>query len=202
VDGRKIRVGVLALQGDFAKHIAQMQSLGVEVQEVRMPEELHACHGLIIPGGESTVMHKLLDFMHMQKALLQFAEKKPIFGTCAGLILMAKTVKNSFLDSLNLLDITVERNAFGRQIDSFQIDVQVNFSESGPEKTIQACFIRAPRIVTWGKSVKILSELEKEPVLVQEGHHLGASFHPELTNSSLIHAYFLQIIQKSLVINY
>lgn len=190
-----MRIGVLALQGDFAKHIEVLRSLGVEVQEVRKAQDLEGCQGLIIPGGESTVMLRQLDFIHMRKELLNFAQQKPVFGTCAGLILMSQQVESFPLTPLKLLDVIVERNAFGRQIESFHAFISLDLAP-GHTKAFPAFFIRAPRIRQWGKEVQILATLEGEPVLVQQGHHLGASFHPELTDNPQVHQYFIKIIQE------
>jgi 5'-phosphate synthase pdxT subunit len=189
-----MHIGVLALQGDFAKHIEVLRSLGVEVHEVRKPQDLENCHGLIIPGGESTVMLRQLDFIEMRDPLLAFAHQKPVFGTCAGLILMSKQVQKFSLQPLQLLDITVERNAFGRQVESFQAFISLEFT-SGHSKTFPAFFIRAPRIKNWGKDVQILAMWEGEPILVRQGHHLGASFHPELTADPQVHQYFIEMIR-------
>lgn len=188
-----MRIGVLALQGDFSKHAEILQSLGVEVQEVRKPQDLEHCEGLIIPGGESTVILRQLDFIHMRQTLLTFAQQKPLFGTCAGLIIMSQQVQSSSLQTLKLLDIEVERNAFGRQVESFQTLISLEFTPESPQ-TFPAFFIRAPRIKQWGKDVKILAKLENEPILVRQGHHLGASFHPELTADPQVHRYFIEMI--------
>jgi 5'-phosphate synthase pdxT subunit len=188
-------IGVLALQGDFAKHAEVLHSLGIEVQEVRKPQDLLHCEGLIIPGGESTVIMRQLDFIGMRDPLLKFASHKPVFGTCAGLILMSKQIQDSSLRPLQLLDIVIERNAFGRQIESFQAFVSLEFIP-GHSKTISAFFIRAPRIINCDQNVQVLATLEDEPILVRQGHHLGASFHPELTSDPQVHQYFIEIIQR------
>lgn len=192
-----MRIGVLALQGDFAKHAEVLLSLGVEVQEVRKPEELLQCDGLIIPGGESTVILRLIDLIGLREPLLAFARQKPVFGTCAGLILMSQAIQSSPLKPLQLLAIEIERNAFGSQIESFQAPVVLNLS--GHSKTFPAFFIRAPRIRACSKEVEILAELEGEPILVRQGHHLGSSFHPELTSDPLVHHYFIDLIRKNSV---
>lgn len=188
-------VGVLALQGDFAKHIIFLRSIGVEAKEVRKVEDLEGCDGLIIPGGESTVMIRQIEFIHMREALSAFAKEKPLFGTCAGLILMSKQIQNSPLQSLGLIDVAVERNAFGRQVESFQARVEVTL-QSEHVKNIPAFFIRAPRIREVGKEVEVLGTFRGEPVLVRQGHHLGASFHPELTTDPAVHLYFIDMIKK------
>lgn len=190
-----IKIGVLALQGDFAKHIDVLRSMGVEVIEVRKPEDLSNCMGLIIPGGESTVMLRQIDFIKLKQPLLEFAQQRPVFGTCAGLILMSSQIQASSMQPLGLLDVAVERNAFGRQIESFTTSLELNL-ESEKMKRADAFFIRAPRIRQVGPAVKILASFEQEAVLVQQGFHLGASFHPELTQDSTIHRYFLEMIRK------
>lgn len=192
-----MRVGVLALQGDFSKHIEVLNSLGVETREVRKPQDLENCDGLIIPGGESTVMLRQLDFIHMREPLMAFAEKKPLFGTCAGLIIMSQHVQSSSLQPLKLLDVEVERNAFGRQVESFQSFITLEFE---PEhiKLFPAFFIRAPRIRVCGTGVQILAKLKEEPILVRQGHHLGASFHPELTANPQVHEYLIEMIKQCL----
>lgn len=192
-----MRVGVLALQGDFSRHAEVLLSLGIDVQEVRKPQDLESCQGLIIPGGESTVMLRQLDFIQMRKPLLAFARRRPLFGTCAGLILMSQQVQAFSLQPLQLLDVEVERNAFGRQIDSFQVSIALELM-AGHSKTFSAFFIRAPRIKRWGKQVEILASWKNEPILVRQGHHLGASFHPELTGDPQVHEYFIEIIQQTL----
>lgn len=191
-----MRIGVLALQGDFGKHAEVLQSLGMEVQEVRKSQDLENCEGLIIPGGESTVILRQLDFIKMRDALLAFARQKPLFGTCAGLILMSKRVQDFHLEPLQLLDVTVERNAFGRQIESFQAFISLEFTPDH-SKTFPAFFIRAPRIRECGKEVQILAKLEGEPILVRQGYLLGASFHPELTADPQVHQYFIEMIRQS-----
>lgn len=192
-----MRIGVLALQGDFSKHAEVLRSLGVEVQEVRKAEDLESCQGLIIPGGESTVILRQMDFIQMREAFLEFARQKPVFGTCAGLIIMSQKVQAFSLQPLQLLDIEVERNAFGRQIESFQAIVSLELT---PEhsNTFPAFFIRAPRIKKWGKEVQILAKLDDEPILVRQGHHMGASFHPELTTDPQIHQYFIDMVRQSI----
>ncbi len=191
-----MRIGVLALQGDFSKHAEVLRSLGIEVQEVRKPQDLKECEGLIIPGGESTVILRQLQFIEMREPLLQFAHQKPVFGTCAGLILMSKHIQASSLQPLQLLDITVERNAFGRQIQSFQASILLELNQECP-KLFSAFFIRAPRIRTHSQDVQVLASFEDEPVLVRQGWHLGACFHPELTSDPVIHQYFIEMIRES-----
>lgn len=191
-----VRVGVLALQGDFAKHMEVLHNLKVEAIEVRKLEDLKSCEGLIIPGGESTVIIRQLDLLRMRESILEFAKSKPIFGTCAGLIVMSKHIQGSSMHSLQLLDVEVERNAYGRQIASFQAIISLNFL--GKECDANGFFIRAPRIKSCGNDVDVLAKYEGEPVLVKQGFHLGATFHPELTTDSRIHQYFICLVKEQL----
>lgn len=187
-------VGVLALQGDFAKHAEMIRSLGVVVKQVRTPKELSQCDGLIIPGGESTTLFKKIEFIHMRQALEDFAKQKPVFGTCAGLILMSNEIQSSPYKPLNLINITVERNAFGRQVDSFHTPIVLELEKP---VTFDAYFIRAPKISLHGPGVSVLAEFNNEPVLVKQGIHLGACFHPELTSNPIVHNYFIKMISKA-----
>ena len=182
------RIGVLGLQGAYAKHLAILQQLDVQAVDVRKAEDLEKCHSLIIPGGESTTMTKLINEIEMHGALLKFSVDRPVFGTCAGMILMATKVDDDRVETLNLLDIEVERNAYGRQIDSF-ID-ELDITTNGQAFSMRGVFIRAPRIKNMGEGVEVLASVNGEPVLVQQGHHMAAAFHPELTGETRIHNYF------------
>lgn len=189
-------IGVLALQGAFAKHAHMLQSLGLKVVEVRKPMHLTACDALVIPGGESTTMMKQMQFIGFPGPFRDFAKSKPVFGTCAGLILMSHEIIDDPMQPFNLIDISVERNAFGRQVESFHAEVDFILKKSSEKKIAQklpAMFIRAPRIRRTGNEVQILATYEGEPILVQQGHHLAATFHPELTSDTTIHHYFLKI---------
>lgn len=186
-------VGVLALQGAFAKHIKMVQAAGGEAIEVRTPADLAACDALIIPGGESTTMKRQIDFIELEEPLKNFAKTKPIFGTCAGLILLSKQVLKDSMKPFGVLDISVERNAFGRQVESFQTDITVNLPKD-KNHGYEAIFIRAPRIRRVSPEVTVLASFQGEPILVQQGRHLGATFHPELTQDPAIHRYFLSHI--------
>jgi len=187
-------IGVLALQGDFAKHSEMLRSLGMEVREVRKAQDLKDCEGLVIPGGESTVMIRQIDFIGLREPLLAFAQKKPIFGTCAGLILMSRHVQKFPFPTLDLLNLEVERNAYGRQVESFEAPVIIHASEGHPKK-FPGFFIRAPRISACGKEVEVLASYQGEPVLVRQGRHLGACFHPELSSNASIHLDFIRQIR-------
>lgn len=184
----EIRVGVLALQGDFHAHAVRLRSAGPsvrEVCEVRRPRDLEGLRGLVIPGGESTTLLKLLQFEGLETAIRDFHTRGGhLFGTCAGLILLARDVENPPQRSLDLIDATVRRNAYGRQVDSF-----IGRGCYGPAaEPIEMVFIRAPRIVRCGPAVEVLATLDGEPVLVRQGRILGATFHPEMSAESSVHA--------------
>ncbi len=187
-----MQVGVLALQGDFYLHKKMLTELGVEVVEVRKPSDLEACQGLIIPGGESTTLVKLLKNIDLFDKLPDFNKRAPIFGTCAGCILVSAEVMNRPVESLNLIDITTERNAYGRQIDSFVDKVTLHLNHE--KVKTEGVFIRAPKISRVGESVKILGTHQKEIVLVENEKVLAATFHPELSGDTRIHRYFLEKI--------
>ncbi|HRD56037.1 MAG TPA: pyridoxal 5'-phosphate synthase glutaminase subunit PdxT [Parachlamydiaceae bacterium] len=187
-------VGVLALQGAFKKHMEMLQLLGVHVLLVKKPEDLEKCNGLIIPGGESTVISRQMDFIGLTEKIREFGAEKPVFGTCAGLILMAENIFQSDMKPFNFLSVDVERNAFGRQADSFLTDVEIRLNPKKQATIFPAIFIRAPRIRKCSLEVEVLASFEEEPILVRQGHHLGATFHPELTNDTSIHAYFLKML--------
>lgn len=184
-----MKLGVLALQGDFALHRQALDRIGVESTEVRMPGQLDEVAGLIMPGGESTTLLKLLDAWDFVPALEKFhAAGKPIFGTCAGLILLARDVESPKQFSLGLIDITAERNAYGRQKESFET---VGEGELGGEKApLKMVFIRAPRIRRMGPDVTPLAQHRGETVMARQGSVLVATFHPELTDEPTVHTYF------------
>jgi 5'-phosphate synthase pdxT subunit len=189
----KKKVGVLALQGDFEAHQKALQQAGAEAVQVRTAEALADLDGLVIPGGESTTMLKLLDYMNLKEPLRKFASEKPVFGTCAGAILMAKDVTSPAQESFGAVDMTVERNAYGRQIDSrvAMLQPSEDFGKRVGEGDVEAVFIRAPIIRRTGPDVKVLAEYAGDPVLVEQGRHLIATFHPELTADARVHKLFL-----------
>lgn len=187
---RKKKVGVLALQGDFEAHEKALRRAGAEPVEVRSAADLEAIDGLIIPGGESTTMLKLLEAENMLDPLREFAKQRPIFGTCAGAILLASEVSHPPQRSLALMDIDVERNAYGRQLDS-RI---ARLHPEGLQGELEAVFIRAPIIRRVGGDAKVLADYQGDPVLVEQGPHLAATFHPELTDDPRIHLMFLSKI--------
>jgi 5'-phosphate synthase pdxT subunit len=191
-----VRIGVLALQGDFALHRAALERARVEAVEVRKPDQLARVDGLIIPGGESTTLLKLMEAWDFVPALEKFhGAGKPLFGTCAGLILLARDVTNPKQWSLGLLDVGVERNAYGRQRESFATQGQARLPDG--TRHLEMVFIRAPRIIRLGSGVRTLAELRGEPVMVQQGAVLAATFHPELTADASVHRYFCQLVESS-----
>ena len=179
-------VGVLALQGDFEAHRNALERAGAEAVDVRTAEDLNRIDGLVIPGGESTTMLKLLHFENLLEPLREFGRNKPIFGTCAGAILLASKVLSPEQESLGLMDLTIERNAYGRQIDSRIAHIDVNGKPS------EAVFIRAPIIRGVGPDVKVLATYMETPVLAEQGPHLVATFHPELTPDPTVHRHFVE----------
>jgi 5'-phosphate synthase pdxT subunit len=187
-----ITIGVLALQGAFEAHAKALTALGVAAKLIRTPAELADLDGLIIPGGESTTFLKFLERDGFLDALESFVETTPTFGTCAGAILLAKNVENPTQKSLAALDITVERNAYGRQIDS-AIITEPSSLPGGP---LEMVFIRAPRITRTGPQVETLATRDGFPVLVREGHLLAATFHPELSSDPRVHQLFLDLITR------
>jgi 5'-phosphate synthase pdxT subunit len=178
-----LRIGVLALQGNFREHASVLRRLGAEVVEVRKPEQLDGLDGLIVPGGESTAMRRLMRIYALEEPLASFAG--PLFGTCAGMILFDRR-------HLDLIDVEVERNAYGRQVASFEDDVELD----GEEKPLRGVFIRAPRLEEAGPDVEVLGRLRGEPVLVRQGRVLAASFHPELTDDTRVHERFLALVRE------
>ena len=190
-----MRVGVFALQGDVREHLQLLTSLGVESIEVRNAEQLASCDGLIIPGGESTTISKLIDIFGLRDDLLAYiAQDNPVYGTCAGMIMLATEVLDeaSGQQSLKAMDISVRRNAFGSQLDSFE--ALVEFAGS----PVEVAFIRAPIVERVGENVQVLSKLSTGVIVaVREGNLLATSFHPELTGDSAVHEYFLGMISKT-----
>ena len=188
------RVGGLALQGDFAAHGAALERAGAEPVFVRERSQFADLDGMVIPGGESTTMLKLLHYDELFEALMDFGRRKPVFGTCAGAILLASDVSNPAQESLGLVDLSVERNGYGRQIDSrvAEIDPDPDFARRTAPGKLEAVFIRAPIIRRTGTGAKVLARYAGDPVLVEQGPHLVATFHPELTADLRVHELFLQ----------
>lgn len=188
-----MKIGVLALQGAVAEHIRSITLAGAEGVPIKKVEQLEGIDGLIIPGGESTTIGKLMRKYEFMDAIRQFsAEGKPIFGTCAGLIVLAERIQGDEEAHLRLMDITVARNAFGRQRESFETDLSVK----GIEETVRAVFIRAPLILEVGAGVEILSTYKDEIVTARQGHLLAASYHPELTDDYRLHQYFVEMVRS------
>ncbi|HTS24655.1 MAG TPA: pyridoxal 5'-phosphate synthase glutaminase subunit PdxT [Bryobacteraceae bacterium] len=188
------KVGILSLQGDFEAHGAAIDRAGAEPVFVRHPEQFDTIDGLIIPGGESTTMLKLLHYEGLLERLAEFGARKPVFGTCAGAILMAHEVSSPAQESLNFVDIGVERNAYGRQIDSrvAQLDPEPEFQKRTAPGKLEAVFIRAPIIRRVGCQARVLARYQGDPVLVEQGRHIVATFHPELTSDRRVHDLFLE----------
>jgi pyridoxal 5'-phosphate synthase pdxT subunit len=187
------RIGVLAIQGDFAAHARALEEAGAEAFEIRKPAELADIDGLILPGGESTTFRKVLERDGFLQSLRRFVAEKPAFGTCAGCILMAREVSHPAQESLAVLDIHVERNAYGRQIDS-AIQSGETKLPGGP---LEMVYIRAPRITTAGPSVEVLAERDGYPVLVRQGPLLAATFHPELSSDRRVHQLFVDMVRDA-----
>ena len=190
-------VGVLAIQGDYREHRNLLESLGADVKEIRLPDQLDAVDGLIIPGGESTTIVQLIDIYNMRAKLRErvLNEGMPTWGTCAGMIVMAHKLSDHRPDPLKLMNIEVSRNAFGRQVDSFETDLEVEDMDGPP---YHAVFIRAPVVDTIGEGVRIISSLDDgRPVAVRQGHMLATAFHPELTNDPRMHKLFLQMVDEA-----
>ena len=179
----RVTIGVLALQGNFREHAAMLRQLGADVVEVRKPEQLEGLDGLVIPGGESTAIMRLSRIYGLEEAVRRFAG--PVLGTCAGMILLDR-------EHLGLVDAAVERNAYGRQVASFEADLELN----GDERPLRGVFIRAPRVRDAGPGVEVLAALDGEPVLLREGRFLVASFHPELTDDTRVHERFLELVRE------
>jgi 5'-phosphate synthase pdxT subunit len=190
---RPLRFGVLAVQGNFREHLAVLRRLGVEASEVRKPDQLDGLDGLIIPGGESTAIGKLVRAYELEPAIVAF--EGAIFGTCAGMILLAREAVDGLPGQplLGLIDIVVRRNAYGRQVRSFETDLEM----AGESKTLRAVFIRAPWIESAGPAVEILARHDGRPVLAREGRILVAAFHPELTGDTRVHELFCEVAREA-----
>jgi len=182
--GEAPRIGILAVQGNFREHAAVLRRLGADPVEVRRPEQLEELDGLVIPGGESTAIMRLVRLYGLEDAIRAFA--RPVLGTCAGMILLDR-------EHLGLLDVVVARNAYGRQVASFEADLEL----AGDGRPLRGVFIRAPRVVEAGPEVEVLAELDGEPVLLRQGRLLVASFHPELTDDPRVHERFLELVEEA-----
>ena len=180
-------VGILALQGDYSKHKDVLDKLKISSCEIRYSNQFNEISGLIIPGGESTTMTDLIYRSGLHKNIYSFSRSKPILGTCAGLIMMSRLVNDDRVKPLNILDIEVDRNAYGRQVNSFRDELSVSIG--GKFENISATFIRAPKINRMNKNIEILSSYNNEPVAIKQGMHEGLAFHPELDGITLFHEY-------------
>jgi pyridoxal 5'-phosphate synthase pdxT subunit len=190
-----MKIGVLALQGAFIEHEKMLKALGAQAAEVRLPHQLDDLDGLIIPGGESTTIGKLATEFGLIEPLRQFAQARPTWGTCAGMIFLAKNIGIDRQPILGVMNIKVNRNAFGRQIDSFEADLPIQPLGGEP---FHAVFIRAPLVTEAGEGVKVLAQLPDGGIVaVQQDHLLATAFHPELTGDSRLHQYFLNLVQTS-----
>ena len=186
-----IIIGILALQGNFKQHSHILNDLGANSIYVRYPKDLDECDGLIIPGGESTSMSIQMDRTGFRKAIKKFSQIKSVFGTCAGMIMLSSNSQSNNLEPLCLMDFCVERNGWGRQLHSFNVHVNLNWENGKP---FNAIFIRAPKITRYSKSVKVLADVNGEPVLVQKNKFLASTFHPELVEDYRVHQYFIDMI--------
>jgi len=182
---RRPRIGILAVQGNVREHAAVLRALGAEPVEVRKPEQLRDLDGLVIPGGESTAIGRLVRLYGLEEAIRSF--DRPLFGTCAGMILLDR-------NHLGLLDLEVARNAYGRQVASFEAELEL----AGDDRPLHGVFIRAPRVVGAGPEVEVLAELDGEPVLLRQGRMIVASFHPELTDDTRVHERFLELVREEM----
>ena len=187
------KIGVLAIQGDYAAHALALSEAGATPVEVRNPDELGGLDGLILPGGESTTILKFLERRHFFDELKKFCGTRPVFGTCAGAILLAREVRNPAQRSLGVLDAVVERNAYGRQIDSTILTGETSL----PGGPLEMVFIRAPRIVSTGHGVEVLAKRDGFPSLVRQGNTMAATFHPELTSDHRVHKAFVDLVLAS-----
>lgn len=188
-----MKIGVLAIQGDYEAHKARLEQLGAKVTLVRKPEQLDNIDGIVIPGGESSTFLNFLAENGFLEKLRDFVSTKPTFGTCAGAILLAKQVENPPQQSLEVMDIRVRRNAYGRQIDSSIREARTKLGD----KPLEMVFIRAPKIVGTGKGVEVLATAGRDPVLVRQGKLMAATFHPELSEDTRVHQEFLNMVKRA-----
>src|SRR5262245_49821242 len=179
-----MKIGVLAVQGNFREHVQMLRRLGVEAVEIRKPEQLEELDGLVVPGGESTTFMRLMRLYGLDEALRRF--QGPVLGTCAGMIVLDR-------DHLGLVDVAVDRNAYGRQVASFEADLELE----GEERPLRGVFIRAPRVRAAGPNVEVVAELDGEPVALRDGRFVVAAFHPELTDDTRIHERFLDLVREA-----
>jgi len=191
-----MRVGILALQGAVEPHREKLKGMGAHTVNIRNPKELQGCLGLIIPGGESTTFLRLIRGNDLWEPILTFAKRKPVWGVCAGTIVMAAQVENPEQESFGLVPIRVRRNGYGRQNESFISTLELHLT-GAPPILQEGVFIRAPQVVAWENDVTLLASYEDQPVALQYGHHLVTTFHPELSASVVMHRYFLSLCQRA-----
>ena len=186
-----ITIGILALQGNYNQHKNMLKSLGVNSIFVRYSEELNGCDGFIIPGGESTSMSIQIDRNGIRNSIIKFSQNKSIFGGCAGMIMLSSGMKYSNMKPLSLMDFSIDKNAWGRQVNSFSDKLNLKFDNI---KDFKGIFIRAPKLSRLGKNIKVLATYNKEPVMITDGKHYVCSFHPEIGSDNRLHAYFINKI--------
>ena len=191
-----MRLGILALQGAVEPHREKLKGMGAHTVNIRNPKELQDCLGLIIPGGESTTFLRLIRGSDLWEPILTFAKSKPVWGVCAGTIVMAAQVENPEQESFGLVPIRVRRNGYGRQNESFISTLELHLT-GAPPILQEGVFIRAPQVVAWENDVTLLASYEDQPVALQYGHHLVTTFHPELSASAVMHRYFLSLCQRA-----
>ena len=184
-------IGILALQGNYQMHHNMLSHIGERSIFVKTADDLNQCNGLIIPGGESTAISKQIDRNNLRYILKEYSKTNSLFGTCAGMILLSSTNKSKNLQPLDIMDFTVNRNAYGRQIESFSDYLDLDFCE---ETDFHAVFIRAPKVLNTGKNIRILATYKKTPVMITDGRHIATSFHPEMGTDFRIHNYFMELI--------
>ncbi|MBI3294896.1 MAG: pyridoxal 5'-phosphate synthase glutaminase subunit PdxT [Deltaproteobacteria bacterium] len=195
MSSQNLRIGILALQGAVQPHVEKLRALSAEPVEVRQPKDLDGLSGIILPGGESTTMIQLLKLNHLWDPLARFTRERPAWGLCAGTILLAKEVVHPAQESFGAIDISVSRNAFGRQLDSF-IEIVSPTDHWVDQNRQEAVFIRAPRITQVGSGCDILFQMKSEPIMVRQGHALATTFHPELSTSDIFHRYFVDLSEQ------
>ena len=190
-----MKIGILALQGNYHQHKIVLDILGIQSLLIRNARELNGCDALIIPGGESTTISKQIDNNKLRLTLSNYAIKHPIMGTCAGMIMLSSNESTDNMTPLNIMDFKVKRNAWGRQVDSFSANINLNFDENRP---FHAVFIRAPKISNIGKDVHVLASYNNEPILITNGKHVVSTFHPEMGEDCRIHEYFINNVDETI----
>ena len=185
------KIGILALQGNFDQHKKMFDLLGIDNIFIRYSSDVEKCDAIVIPGGESTTMSKQIDRNNLRHVLKEYSKTNSLFGTCAGMILLSSNNESKNLQPLGIMDFTINRNAYGKQIESFSDDLQLNFSD---DTYFHAVFIRSPKVLKIGKNIKILASYKKQPVMITDGRHFATTFHPEIGSDIRIHNYFMEQI--------